>query len=263
MNDLIYKIRKEKPLIHHITNEVTTNDLANITLYWGGLPVMANYKEEVEEMVSMSQGLLLNIGILHPDQVEAMIRAGKKANQLNIPVILDPVGVGATKLRTKTAKRILNEIHVSAIKGNQGEIVTLAGEEGNMKGVESIGEYRDIIPLSKKLALNYDTIVVISGKEDIITDGKFVYKVFNGHPFMGNVVGTGCMLGSTLACFLAVSSDPLKGAVYGVTSYCIAGEIAAKGVNGPASYKISFLDTIYNLDDKTVSLKEKIEQVGS
>ncbi|MCK8823897.1 hydroxyethylthiazole kinase [Fuchsiella alkaliacetigena] len=263
MQGLLKKIEEEKPLVHHITNNVTVNDCANITLYWGGLPVMAYAKPEVEEMVAAASALVLNIGTLNRAQVEAMIAAGKKANQLGVPVIFDPVGVGATELRTQSALRILEEVKVTVIKGNQAEISILAGESGEIKGVESVGEYTEIVESAKKLAAVEETIVVVSGPEDIVSNGKEVYKVSNGHPRLGEVVGTGCMLGSTIGVFCGVSEDYLTATLNALAAFGIAGEKAEQKVLGPASYKISFLDLISQMKELNLKKLKKITKIQS
>ncbi|ADL13536.1 hydroxyethylthiazole kinase [Acetohalobium arabaticum] len=261
MQETLSRIREEKPLVHQITNYVTVNDAANITLYWGGLPVMADAKEEVAEMVQAAQALVLNIGTLNQRQVSSMIKAGKQANRSGIPVILDPVGVGATTFRTETARRILDELQVAVIKGNQGEISILAEGQGEVRGVESVGDYEELVANAQGLAAAEEAVVVVSGTKDIVTDGETVYKVNNGHPLLGEIVGTGCMLGSTLGVFTGVSDDYLAASLTAVTAYGIAGEIASKKASKPASYKTAFMDSISELTDETVINHEEITKL--
>ncbi|MBM7558019.1 hydroxyethylthiazole kinase [Halanaerobacter jeridensis] len=249
MTNIIARIKEEKPLVHHITNYVTTNESANVTLYWGGLPVMAHFKEEVAAMVESAAALVLNIGVLDDEQVEAMIRAGKKANQLEIPVILDPVGAGATDIRTDVAKELMSELDLAVIKGNQGEITVLSGGKAEMSGVESIGEYSKIEQDALNLAQQQDVVVVVSGAEDIVTDGQEVKRINRGHPLMGQVVGTGCMLSSTLGVFCGVEKDYLAASIAAVTAYGIAGEKASQEAERPASYKIALQDNISMVND--------------
>jgi len=261
MEKIIAKIKEERPLVHHITNNVTVNDSANITLYWGGLPVMAYAKEEVAEMVEAASALVLNIGTLTADSVEAMLIAGKEANKLGIPIIFDPVGVGATTFRTEVALKILRELDIAVIKGNQGEISILAGQQGEVKGVEAVGEYKNIAETAQKLAKGQKAVVVVSGVKDIISDGDKVYQVSNGNNLMGQVVGTGCMLGSTLGVFCGVSSNYLEATLSAVTAYGIAGEKASKKATQPASYKVAFLDSISELSDEDLAREQQVEQV--
>lgn len=250
MTNILTQIKEEKPLVHHITNYVTTNESANVTLYWGGLPVMAHFKEEVAAMVESAAALVLNIGVLDDEQVEAMIKAGKRANQLEIPIILDPVGAGATELRTNVAKKLMKELDLAVIKGNRGEITVLAGGQAEMSGVESIGDYSDIETTALSLAQQQDAVVVVSGVEDIITAGTEIHRIKRGHPLMGQVVGTGCMLSSTLGVFCGVESDYLNASIAAVTAYGIAGEKASQEAERPASYKVALQDNISTLTDK-------------
>lgn len=259
--ELLKILREKKPLVHHITNIVTVNDCANITLAIGALPVMAHALEEVEEMVSAADALVLNIGTLTNEQVEAMIKAGKAANRLKVPVILDPVGAGATKLRTQSSKKILEEVKISVIKGNSAEISILAGKGGKIRGVESQSGADDISEAAKDLANAYNVVVAVSGVTDIITDGKRIAYVKNGHPMMGTITGTGCMLTSVVASFCGVCEDYFEATVEAFVAFGIAGERAAQSSNvkGPGSFKVTFFDEIYNLTPEIVEKDKKVE----
>ncbi|MEW6723831.1 MAG: hydroxyethylthiazole kinase [Bacillota bacterium] len=251
-------IREKKPLVHHITNYVTVNDCANTTLAIGALPVMAHSPDEVEDMVSLAQALVLNIGTLDNSQVAVMIKAGQKANSLGIPVVLDPVGAGATPYRTRTAETILNEVTVAAIKGNQGEISVLAGAGGEVKGVESVGQYGDIEESARRLALKQGCLVVVTGVEDIVTDGTRLARIANGHPAMGRVVGTGCMGASVLGGFLAVGTEQWEAAVEAMVFYGVAGELAAELTQSPAAFKIAFLDSLAGLTGDGAARRRRV-----
>ncbi|TZE81135.1 hydroxyethylthiazole kinase [Calorimonas adulescens] len=257
---LLNRIRGRKPLVHHITNIVTVNDCANITLAIGGLPVMAHAIEEVEEMVAASQALVLNIGTLTREQVDAMIMAGRTANSLGIPVILDPVGAGATAMRTESAKRIMRELRLSVIKGNIAEIGILAGAGGKIRGVEAEGGHGDVGSY-KRLAMDNGCIIAASGVTDIITDGKRVAYVDNGHPMMGTITGTGCMLTSVVGCFCGAESDYFDATVAAFASFGLAGELAAahQEVNGPGSFRAAFFDEIYNLTEEKLKAGKKVK----
>jgi len=244
-------IKAEKPLIHHITNNVTVNDCANITLNWGALPVMAPAVEESAQMVENAAALVLNLGTISSSQLDSMLKAGRRANELQIPIVLDPVGVGATKYRGEAAQKILSELKISLIKGNKGEISFLAGKAAEVRGVESIGEYKEIEKSANQLARRLKAVVVVSSKVDLISDGNQQSKINKGHVMLSEVVGTGCMLGSTLGVFTAAAKDSnlslfeaVQTAVY---NYSLAGEKAAKKVKTPAKFKIEFMDAIYNL----------------
>jgi hydroxyethylthiazole kinase len=251
---LLDKVRNQKPLVHHITNIVTVNDCANVTLAIGGLPVMAHALEEVEDMVKAASCLVLNIGTLTPKQVESMIKAGKKANELGIPVVLDPVGAGATPLRTESAKRILGEVKVSVVQGNSAEIGVLAGAGGEIRGVEAIGSSENLLAAAKDMAKKHGATVVISGATDVVTDGERVAFVDNGHPWMGTITGTGCMLASVIGSFCGVERDYFKASVAALVAFGLAGELAANRpeVRGPASFKVCFFDELYSLTEEKI-----------
>lgn len=254
--ELLEKIKKKKPLVHHITNWVTIYDCANITRAIGALPVMAHAKEESADMASIASSLVLNIGTLTPEFVDSMIHAGKSAKKKKIPIVLDAVGVGATKLRDDKAFEILDNIKVDIIKGNSSEIARLAGENVQTKGVEATKVEANLIEIAKKLAKYRKATVVITGKEDIITDGTLTYLVKNGHDMMASIVGTGCMVASVIGSFVAIEKNYAKAATAALISFGIAGELAAKKSKGPGSYKENFYDEIFNLDkDKINSLK--------
>jgi len=262
MPETLRKIKEQKPLIHHITNWVTIYDCANIVRAIGALPVMAHAIEEVEQMTSISNALVLNIGTLTVDLVRSMILAGKKANEKNIPVILDAVGAGATDLRTNKAAEILEKVKISVLKGNSSEIGTIAGVEAETKGVEAISVKGNLVEISKKLAAEKKLTVVITGKEDIISNGKNVYICKNGHDMMGNFVGSGCMASSVIGAFAAVKKEDCAFAsAAALCCFGIAGEIAAKTCRGPGAYKVDLFDEVFNLDKDSIEKMQKIEKI--
>jgi hydroxyethylthiazole kinase len=237
-------VRDRKPLVHHITNWVTISECASITRSLGALPVMAHAAEEVDEMVSISGALVLNIGTLTPELIDSMVRAGKKANELGKPIVLDAVGAGATRLRTESARRILDGMKVAVIKGNAGEIATLAGASAEVRGVESVSVDGDPASHAKSLATSERCTVVITGPVDTVTDGKRTFLIRNGHPRMGEVVGTGCMAASVIGAFAAVEKDAAVAAACAMAVYGLAGEMAAKDAKGPGSMKQNMFDCI-------------------
>jgi len=260
--EILDKIRNEKPLIHHITNWVTIYDCANITRTIGALPVMAHAVEESAEMVSIASALVLNIGTLTPQLIESMIRAGKAANQKNIPIVLDAVGVGATGLRTDSAREIMRETKVEIIKGNSAEIGILAGANAEVKGVEAMGVEGDLVEIAKTLATKESATVVITGKQDIVSNGTDTYLINNGHEMMGNIVGTGCMAASVIGCFAAVEGNSVFASTAALVCFGIAGELAAKSdrSKGPGTYKETFYDEVYNLNKEKIKSLEKYEK---
>ena len=257
----LQKIREQKPLIHHITNWVTIYDCANVVRATGGLPVMAHAPEEVEQMTSISSALVLNIGTLTLDLVESMILAGRKANEKNMPIVLDIVGAGATDLRTEKANEILNKVNVSILKGNSSEIGTIAGAEAETKGVEAISVKGDLLEIAKKLAGEKNLTIVITGKEDIISNGRDVYICKNGHPMMGCFVGSGCMASSVIGTFAAVEKDFALASANALSFFGIAGELAAEEARGPGSYKIALMDEIFNIDENKIKKMAKLEKI--
>jgi len=269
--ELLGKVKEKNPLVHHITNYVTVNDCANITLAIGGSPVMAEDINEVCDMVSIASSLVINIGTLNSKSVESMIVAGKRANELNIPVILDPVGAGATAYRTDTARRIIGEVKLAVIRGNLSEIKTLYGIEAKTKGVDAYSSvFEDVNALveekemAKVLASKLKTVVAITGVLDIITDGKTLYCVENGHKIMAKVTGTGCMCTSLIGCYLGAGDNNLLAALAGIVSMGIAGEIASEGLyknrGGTGTLKVKILDSIYNLSQIEIVERSKINE---
>lgn len=255
------KVREQKPLIHHITNWVTIYDCANVVRVTGGLPVMAHAPEEVEQMTSISGALVLNIGTLTVDLVKSMILAGRKANEKNIPVILDIVGAGATDLRTGKANEILDSVNVSILKGNSSEIGTIAGARAETKGVEAISVEGDLTEISKKLAREKNLTVVITGREDIISNGRDIYACKNGHPMMGSFVGSGCMVSSVIGTFAAVEKDYALSSANALCFFGIAGEIAARTAKGPDSYKVILMDEIFNINENKIRKMTRLEKI--
>lgn len=240
-------IRAQRPLVHHITNFVVMNDTANVTLQVGALPVMAHAREEVGEMVAMAGALVLNIGTLTPDWVESMLAAGRRANELGVPVVLDPVGAGATTLRTESARRLLATLKVRVVRGNAGEIGALYGTGGVVKGVESMGGVEDPLRLAQEAARACGTVVAITGKRDIVADGRRALGVDNGHPYLTTLTGTGCMSTTMVAAFAAVEPDGLVAAAAGLACFGLAAERAAEHARGPGSFKAALLDALYHL----------------
>jgi hydroxyethylthiazole kinase len=258
ISDLFTRVREKHPLVHHITNYVTANDCANITIAAGAAPVMADAPEEVCEMVTVAGALVLNIGTLNKGQIESMILAGGMANDLRIPVILDPVGAGATRFRTNSAQRLLDELKITILKGNSGEIGILAGAEAQVRGVDSHGVTGDPEKIAQNFAKRAGITVVISGATDIVTDGKRILLVENGHPMLGSISGTGCMAASVTGAFAAVADDPVIASAAALAAFGIAGERAAAGARGPYSCKIALFDEMAALKPEDLASGAKI-----
>ena len=258
---LLAEVRAKKPLVHHITNYVTVNDCANATICCGASPVMAHAIDEVADMVSMAGALVLNIGTLDPPQVESMLRAGAVANRLHIPIILDPVGAGATRLRTGSAERLLHDLEIAVIKGNAAEIAVLAGVEGNIRGVDSLGVNGEPRDIAAALARDLGITVAISGSTDIVTDGERTLLVDNGHPLMSRISGTGCMASSIVGAFSAVSEDRVAATTAALAVFGLAGEKASRRSQAPASFKVALLDELYGLTPDDVEKGARVSEV--
>jgi hydroxyethylthiazole kinase len=247
---LLAAVRNKTPLVHQITNYVTVNDCANIVLALGGSPVMADDEAEVEQMVSIASALVINIGTLNARTIKSMFLAGKKANRLGIPVILDPVGAGATALRTGTTEKIIAEIQLSVLRGNSSEIKTVAGIESATRGVDSIDDTResaiDVKDLAKTLASRLHCTVAITGRQDTISDGVRTGLIDNGHQSLSKVTGTGCMATALVGCYAGVTRDSFLAACAGIMTMGLAGERAwaDAGAAGIGSFKISLFDCI-------------------
>ncbi len=256
---MMTEVRNKRPLVHHITNYVTVNDCANITLCAGGSPVMTDAGRDIPDMVKIASAVVLNIGTLKPRTVESMIIAGKEANDVGIPVILDPVGAGATPYRTETVFKILDEVKVSVIKGNSGEISILAGSEGTVRGVDSVAGSSNGPDVVKTLSKKTGAIVAMTGETDYVSDGKKVAVLKNGDKLLECVSGTGCMVSSVVGCYTAVHGSNVKAVSAAISAFNIAGEIAAQNCNGPGSFKVAIFDSMYNLTEKDIADRLKME----
>ncbi len=256
------EIKKQKPLIHHITNFVVMNDTANITLHLGALPVMAHAHEEMEEMTKHAGALVLDIGTLTEYWLESMFRAGEAANKKGIPIVLDAVGAGGTAYRTKACHQLIEKLDISVIKGNAGEIGALSGAGGKVRGVESVGKVNDLASAIKKYAMKTKATVVATGKRDVISDGRIVYAVDNGNAWLSTITGTGCMATSAIGVFCAVDRNYVLASAGALACFGLAAELAIKDMKGPASFKVALFDAIYNMDEKTLAKGAKITRIG-
>jgi hydroxyethylthiazole kinase len=254
------QIRERKPLVHQITNYVVMNETANATLAVGALPVMAHAGEEVEEMARLASALVLNIGTLSEHWVEAMLLAAGAANARGIPVVLDPVGAGATEYRTRTARRILDAVDVTVVRGNYGEVATLVGQSAEVRGVVSIGGDGDPGELAREAARRLGIVASVTGPVDHVSDGKRLLRVANGHELLGAVTGTGCMSSAMTGCFLAAKPDePLEAAAEALAAFGVAAEDAAEAARGPGSFHAALYDGLWNLDPDGLDARTKID----
>lgn len=251
-------IRQKAPLVHNITNFVVMNNTANALLALGASPVMAHAPEEVAEMAAMASAVVLNMGTLSEVWVEAMLLAGKSALEHNVPIVFDPVGVGATTYRNQTARRIFKQFTPSIIRGNASEIMALAAElldspqQIKTKGVDSTAASDNAIETAQTLAQQLGTVIAISGAEDFITDGKTLHVIKNGSPMMARVTGMGCTASAITGAFAGINSDMLKAATHAMAVMGIAGELATLQSKGPGSLQVNFLDQLYTLTPESI-----------
>lgn len=252
-------IRAEAPLVHNITNYVAMNITANALLAIGSSPVMAHAIEEVEEMTGLARALVINIGTLSSPWVKAMVKAGKEARRRKIPIILDPVGSGATKFRTATARKLIQEIHPAVIRGNASEIKSLLCSGPGAKGVDSRHTPDEVLNDAKTLSRTAGCVVSMSGPVDMIVEGDIVVRVANGHPIMSKVTGMGCVASAITGAFAAVNPSPIRAAAHAMAVIGIAGEMAAERSAGSGSFQANFLDDLYRIQKSDIVEHLKIQ----
>lgn len=267
--ELLNRLKNKKPLIHNITNYVTVNDCANILLAIGASPIMADDLKESADITSIASALVINIGTLNERTIESMIASGKRANELNIPVVLDPVGAGASSFRNETTKRILEEIKISVLRGNMSEIKFIAGLECETKGVDASesdlkSDSDEGIIVAKSLAKRFNCTVAITGVYDIVSDGEKSLTIENGTKMLSNVTGTGCMTTALVGGYLGAcetKEDLFIAAVSGIVSMGICGEIAEEraGNIGLGSFHMAIIDAVSNLDEDILLNRNKIK----
>jgi len=257
--ELLDRVRQQKPVVHHLTNWVTIYDCAQVVKTLGASPVMAHAREEVADMTQIASALVLNIGTLTIDFVDAMKLAAQSANKKGIPVVLDVCGAGATALRDRKCLELLNEVRIDVIKGNASEVARVGGASVRTRGVDATEVGGDLVALAEKLAEQRRATVVVTGQIDIATNASQTYLVKNGHDMMTRVVGTGCMATSVIGAFAAVERDLSLAATCALACYEIAAELAAEKAAGPASFKERLFDCLYHLDRETVDRMQRIE----
>ncbi len=262
--ELLSRIRETSPLIHNITNFVVMNSSANILLALGASPVMAHSIKEIDEMTGMASGLVLNIGTIQENWIPSMIKAAKIANQNNIPVVLDPVGAGATLFRTRTVERILKEAGISVIRGNASEVFSLTAPDVKTRGVDSsLSMSTEIADTARRIAVAHNCIVAVSGEEDFITDGRESFRVSNGQALMTRVTGIGCGLSAVTAAFCAVAEkkDLLHSTAAAFGYYGLCGDVAIKHHDKPGGFYIAFLDALYAVNQNDINALLKVDPV--
>ena len=256
----IERIRAEVPVIHNITNYVVMNTTANALLAIGASPVMAHAEEEVEEMTAIARSLVINIGTLSAPWIAAMFKAGEAARRNARPIILDPVGAGATTFRTATARKLLAELSPAIVRGNASEIRALADDERSTRGVDSAYQSEDAAQAADRLSARYGCVVVTSGAVDLISSGGMTTRVFNGHPLMPKVTGLGCTASALAGAFAAVNASARDAAVNAMAVMGIAGELAAAHSRGPGTFLVRFLDALYLLNESDICERVKVRE---
>jgi len=270
LGNCLENVRKNVPLVHNITNYVTVNDVANVILACGGSPIMSDEPEDAEEITTICGGLNINIGTLNKRSIEGMHRAGKKAGELHHVILLDPVGAGASALRTDTANDLMKEIHFTAIRGNISEIKTLALGSGTTKGVDADvadavteDNLDNAIRFVKNFASQTGSIVAITGAIDLVSDDKRCFVIRNGRPEMGKITGTGCQLSGMMTAFLVANPDALlEAAAAAVCTMGLSGEIGwshmQKG-DGNSTYRNRIIDAVFNMTGEMLDRGAKYE----
>lgn len=261
----LQKIREIRPLVHNITNIVAANISANGLLAIGASPIMSAAVEEMESIPALSQAVVINIGTLISKDVEAMVLAGKTANRLGIPVVLDPVGVGATPFRRQTVETLLQEIQFTAIRGNAGELATIANVAWSAKGVDAGEGAYSLIEIAQQVAKKYHTLVAISGETDVVSNGLQTALLHNGTPMFPKITASGCLLSAVCGAFLAVANteNHFSALIEACTAYAVAGELTAKSL-APTQYghfAVNLLDELGALTPETVENLAKVEYV--
>ena len=264
------RVRAERVLVHSITNYVVMNSTANTLLAIGAAPVMAHALDEVEDMVGLARAVVLNIGTLEPSWVTAMRLAGRAANRRGIPVVLDPVGSGATPYRTATASALARELHLAVIRGNASEVLSLTSAEVATRGVDAAHDVEDAARVAAGLAEELDTTLAVTGRVDLVTDGATTLRVEGGHPLVTRVTGTGCAATVLVAAFAAVESEPVAAAAGALASFKLAAETAAdlcRGRSGgteagPGSFQVALYDALASLEPEALRAAGKIQEVG-
>ena len=246
--------------MHNITNYVVMNTTANALLALGASPVMAHAEEEVAEMAGLARALVINIGTLSRAWVHAMILAGRAAHARHTAIVFDPVGAGATRFRTETAHRLLNEVPVSIVRGNASEIRALCTADHVTKGVDSIHASEDALDAARALAARHGCVVSVSGATDLVVSSDSVIRVRNGHPMMPRVTGLGCTATALTGAFAAVNASPLRAAAHAMAVMGIAGELATKDCHGPGSFQVHFLDALYLLRESDIYSRLQMEE---
>ncbi|HOX02725.1 MAG TPA: hydroxyethylthiazole kinase [Candidatus Paceibacterota bacterium] len=258
LDRMLNEVRQRPPLVHNITNYVVMNTTANALLAVGASPVMAHAIEEVREMTGLADALVLNIGTLSASWIRAMLASAAAARKRRIPVVLDPVGAGATRFRTRTALRLLATGTIAIVRANASEILALDGQKARTRGVDAADPAASAHDAAARLARRHGVVVSMTGPEDFVTDGRRAARVANGHPMMGRLTGTGCIASALTAAVAARSDDPWQAAAAALALFGLAGELAARACPGPGTFQFRLLDALARIDPRQLRLRARI-----
>jgi len=258
--EILASIRDSRPVVHSITNYVVMNSTANVLLAMGASPIMAHAPEEIEDLSLITSSLVINIGTLSKPWIESMILAGRLAKIAGKPFVLDPVGSGATKLRTETARNIIESSLPTVIRGNASEVLSLSPQGGTTRGVDSIHSMEDAIDAARSIATSLGTVIAVTGERDLVTDGKRSLIISGGSPLMGYVTGTGCAASVIVGAFLAAEKDAITASACALAFFKLAGERAAAEAQSPGSFWIKVLDALYEITPADLESKARISE---
>lgn len=258
--ETLRRIRDSKPVVHSITNYVVMNSTANVLLAMGASPIMAHAPEEMEDLSRISNALVINIGTLSKPWIESMHLAGRVAKEMEKPFLLDPVGSGATRLRTDTAMSIIKSSLPTVIRGNASEILSLSPQGGTTRGVDSIHSMEDAVDAARTISKSLGTIIAVTGERDLVTDGERSLIVTGGHSLMGYVTGTGCAASVIIGAFLAQEKDALVATAAGLAFFGLAGERAAADSQAPGSFWVKVLDALYSITPHDLETQSRITE---
>ncbi len=258
---LLESIRQTKPVVHSVTNYVVMNSTANALLAMGASPIMAHAAEEMEDLAKITNALVINIGTLSNLWIESMKMAGRIATVAAKPVVLDPVGAGATELRTNTAKEIIEWCRPTVIRGNASEILALSPEGAVTRGVDSAHSVEDAVEAARSIAQSLNTVIAVTGERDLVTDGERTLVVTGGDPLMAYVTGTGCAASVTVGAFLAVEDDAVLATASALAFFGLAGQRAGNQAKAPGSFWVKMLDELYTITPDDLEREARIEKV--
>ncbi len=259
--DIFQIVKKTNPLVQNITNFVVMEYVANVLLAAGASPIMSNIHHEFEDLTKALAAVSINIGMLDEVWIANINKNVKLANERSIPIVLDPVASGATNFRTNFSKELLEKYKIDVIRGNASEIGSLISQDMSGKGVDSTISSDEVIDIAIEISKKYSAIICVSGENDYIINGLEIYKISNGHALMQKVTGMGCALGALIAAFLGASNDYLFASLSAISLYGVVGELASKNTEGPGSFKMKFIDKLYNISQEEFLSTLKISHV--